>query len=272
MSYPPPAARHPFIPEFRKVVTVMATILIVDDSPTIRLTVGMMLSKKHTIHAAVHGQDALKKLSENAIELVICDVHMPVMGGLEFLRSVRADARYHPLPVIMLTQTSSLQDRETAEALGANAFLLKPVSSWELLATVNRFIHYKGHLATPESEALPIDKEVLLSRMANDEQLMEGFLAEALPLFCEETTMILDTLNEALPCGDVEQVKRQCHALMGSSATVGAIDLSSSCFELEMAVRSGNLDELPQHLAQIQTHFAQIRAYTQQVTAVSARV
>lgn len=247
----------------------MATILVVDDSPTIRLTVGMMLSKNHTIHAAVHGQDALKKLNENAVDLVICDVHMPVMGGLEFLRCLRLDARYHILPVIVLTQTSSLQDRESAEALGANAFLFKPVSSWELSATVNRFIHYKGHLALPDSGALPIDREVLLSRMADDERLMEGFLAEALPLFCEETTTILDALNEALPCGDVEQVKRQCHTLMGSSATVGAIGLSSCCFELEMAVRRGNLAELPQRLAEIQTQFARIRVYTQRVTAVS---
>lgn len=243
----------------------MATILIVDDSTTIRLTVSLVLSKNYTVYTAIHGQDALKKLREYPIDLMICDVQMPVMDGLELLRCLRADPQYRHLPVIMLTQTSNMEFHMMAEELGANVILFKPVSTWDLTATVNRFIHYNGYFPTPEPCTLPIDRNALLMRMADDEAMMEAFLSEALPVFCNEAEIILNTLAVAVTDQEIEQIKQQCHALMGSSATIGAICLTNSCFELEMAARSQDFDALPKHLAAIQKEFEHVKNYTYQI-------
>lgn len=119
----------------------MATILIVDDSPTVRRMLGLTLTRhRHAILAAVNGQDALNKLAETAVDLIIADVSMPQVDGITLLRQLRADARYCHLPVIMLTASGQNADRLIAEQSGANGFLTKPTSSLELIATVNQFI------------------------------------------------------------------------------------------------------------------------------------
>ncbi|MCA9936725.1 MAG: response regulator [Anaerolineales bacterium] len=125
----------------------MATILIVDDSPTVRRTLGFTLKKHgYTALAATHGGEALEMLAETAVapttavDLIIADVSMPEIDGITLLKLLRANPRYHNLPVIMLTASGQSQDRLHAEQEGANGFLTKPTSSHELLATVEQFL------------------------------------------------------------------------------------------------------------------------------------
>ncbi|MCA9972059.1 MAG: response regulator, partial [Anaerolineales bacterium] len=99
----------------------MATILIVDDSATVRRLLGFTLQKHgHTVLSAVHGGDALARLAETAVDLVIADVTMPQLDGIALLQRLRADPRSAALPVVMLTASGESQDRLRAEQAGAN--------------------------------------------------------------------------------------------------------------------------------------------------------
>ncbi len=119
----------------------MATILIVDDSPTVRRMLEFTLRKQgYTVLAAMNGLEALAKLAETAVDLVITDVSMPELDGISLLRQIRADARWHTLPVVMLTVSGQVEDQMEAQQHGANGFLTKPASSSELLGTVRTFV------------------------------------------------------------------------------------------------------------------------------------
>jgi CheY-like chemotaxis protein len=119
----------------------MAIILIVDDNPTIiRLLSHTLRKQGHEVIEAVNGREALELLAESQIALGILDIAMPEMDGLSLLRHLRQDARWHSTPFIMLTASGQDEDREVAEKAGANAFLTKPTSSRELLATVDRLL------------------------------------------------------------------------------------------------------------------------------------
>ena len=122
----------------------MGTILIVDDYPVNqRLLYHRLRGNGHDVLIASNGVEALELLNRPAtpaIQLAIVDIAMPEMDGLTLLHHLRLDPRFKLLPVIMLTASGQDGDRETAEAEGANAFLTKPVSSWELAETVNRFL------------------------------------------------------------------------------------------------------------------------------------
>ncbi len=118
----------------------MATILIVDDSPTVRRVLGFTLRQNgHTVLSATNGQEALDLLLGTAVDLVIADVSMPEMDGIALLRRLRTDERTRDLPVVMLTASGQSHDRILAEEAGANGFLTKPASSLELRTTVNQF-------------------------------------------------------------------------------------------------------------------------------------
>ncbi|NJK82225.1 MAG: response regulator [Chloroflexaceae bacterium] len=117
----------------------MATILLVEDNPIIQRMYSYMLRKKgHTVVIAENGALALRLMEDTPFDLVIADLAMPEMDGLELIGHVRADTRYKGLPIIMLTASGQEEDRERAQAAGANDFLTKPSSSHEFIAAVHR--------------------------------------------------------------------------------------------------------------------------------------
>ncbi len=119
----------------------MATILVVDDNAVIRRMISVMLRRaEHTPIPAESVEEALQRLAESIVDLVLLDLAMPEVDGLSLLRQLRADPRYQHLPIIMLTASAQDQDREDARAAGANDFLNKPASSTELLETVERWL------------------------------------------------------------------------------------------------------------------------------------
>ena len=106
------------------------TILIIDDSQTIRRLVGHSLKALgYRIVTAEDGQQGLEMLSNERVDLVIVDLNMPVMDGLEFTREARASTLFRDLPIVMLTTESSEQDRARGLAAGVNTYLVKPVNA-----------------------------------------------------------------------------------------------------------------------------------------------
>lgn len=121
----------------------MKTVLIIDDSPTFRTMVSFALKKianfENEIQAA-DGLEALDALAKNDVHLMICDVNMPNMNGLEFLKTVRSDEKYKRIPVIMLTTEGKDEDQERAMKLGASAYLNKPFKPNALKAEIERLL------------------------------------------------------------------------------------------------------------------------------------
>lgn len=106
----------------------MKTILIVDDSPTIRKLLAYILKKKNYIIAeAEDGIDAMEKLGHVQVDLIIVDLNMPNMDGIEFVRNLRDNYYYMDTPIIMLTTTKDDKLKKDAFDAGVNMFLNKPV-------------------------------------------------------------------------------------------------------------------------------------------------
>lgn len=104
------------------------TILLVDDHEDILEFVGEVLSEKYTVVTATNGREALEKLKEEAIQLVVSDVMMPVMDGFELCRTIKSTFDYTHIPVILLTAKNTLQSKIQGLELGADAYIEKPFS------------------------------------------------------------------------------------------------------------------------------------------------
>ena len=116
----------------------MKTVFCVDDSSTILLSLGTILGKAgYGVEKAMNGEEALSKLKGNVKpDLIITDLNMPGMNGIELIKQVRTLPAFKFVPILFLTTESQQEKRAEAKAAGASGWLVKPVNSDELLDTV----------------------------------------------------------------------------------------------------------------------------------------
>ena len=121
-------------------------LLIVDDSRAMRAFVRGSLRGfvDCEIDEASSGFEALRLLPRTDYKMVITDINMPDINGLELIKFVRASERHRDVPIIIISTHSSKQDQEKALELGASAFLPKPFTPPEIVNVVASFIHEKG--------------------------------------------------------------------------------------------------------------------------------
>jgi len=115
------------------------TVLLVDDSASLRMVAKMALSGAgYTVIEAADGKAALALLDGRQINLVVCDVNMPVMNGLEFVKAAKALQAYKFMPILMLTTEGQEAKKMEGKAAGARAWMVKPFSPTQLLTAVDK--------------------------------------------------------------------------------------------------------------------------------------
>ena len=114
------------------------TALVVEDSPTMRQLIVFALRRLKTLDVteAGDGVDALKKLQAGKFDILITDINMPVMDGLKLVSLVRKDATHKDIPIVIITTEGAEEDRQRALALGANAYITKPIQAPQVINTV----------------------------------------------------------------------------------------------------------------------------------------
>lgn len=118
------------------------SFLIVEDSAAMRqlLTFHLKGFKGCRIIEAANGADALKKLTAEKVDIIFTDINMPVMDGLKLISFVRQDPRFKTVPIVIITTLGAEEDRDRGLALGANAYLAKPIQYSQLVKTVNELL------------------------------------------------------------------------------------------------------------------------------------
>jgi two-component system chemotaxis response regulator CheY len=118
------------------------SVLVVDDSVTMLLSLKTTLSMNgFAVETANNGQDALTKLDSGfKPNLILTDINMPVMGGMELIGKVRALPSYRFIPILTLTTESESSKREEGKRLGATGWLVKPVSGADLVRVIKKVL------------------------------------------------------------------------------------------------------------------------------------
>ena len=118
------------------------TLLVVEDSPTMRQLIAFTLRRLEgcRILEAVDGVDALKKMTTDRVDLVITDINMPMMDGLKLVSHIRGNPRTKKLPIVIVTTEGADADRKRGLALGADAYIAKPIQPSDLLKTVTTLL------------------------------------------------------------------------------------------------------------------------------------
>jgi len=116
-------------------------ILIVDDDSTTRKLLGLFLrSKGYEVAYAENGIDGLEKLGMENPNMIISDLNMPYMDGLEFVKNVRSDPVRSELPILMVTTEGDPEERERALSIGVNGYLVKPVTAEVVIQNIRHIL------------------------------------------------------------------------------------------------------------------------------------
>lgn len=215
-------------------------ILVAEDNGT-----GQQIIKKilmhgnHQVDLVENGEQALDKLEENNYDLLILDMNMPQMGGLDVVKVYRALSR-QPMdtPVIILTANATLEAKLECERAQIDAYLTKPVDALTLLDTVARLTLTPSSSDAPE---LAHHTEQIANGFINEDTLhhltllggeQDDFLRTVIYGFLSETEKLLEAMRIALSKQEYATFKELAHILKGSSGNVGAEVLFKVCCKI----------------------------------------
>lgn len=222
-------------------------ILLADGNPLMRKVLTHFLSRSgHNVTAVDNGHKVLNALEEERFDLVLMDVQMPHMDGIETtvrIRSSRSGRLDPGIPIVALTACSMRGDRERILEAGMDDYVAKPVQTEELVRVIGLVMARKGDNrrapAGPEVDATPVGFAELRSKYAGLESLLKDLIVD----FSTELSLRLSVLRESLDCGDTLGTVGAAHSLAGIAGVFHASQLIGLARAMEQEARNGRMEE-----------------------------
>lgn len=226
-------------------------ILLVEDNETNQEVASEMLQQANLkVTVADNGQIALDLLSEQAFDLVLMDMQMPVMDGLTATKEIRKLGKFTTLPIIAMTANAMQEDIDKCSNAGMNGHIAKPINFQTMINTIQTHLSAELPLLSVTTEETPsvtleepsnlgfqfegLDQQQGIERLGGNKEVYWKILKKFINKQIEETI----NLNQALMLGDTECAHRLAHSLKGSAANLGAHFLEQRALEIEHAVHN----------------------------------
>jgi two-component system sensor histidine kinase/response regulator len=255
-------------------------VLVAEDNPVnTRLVCTMLETRGHVTYAVANGREAVAAVAERSFDLVLMDVQMPEMDGLEATAAIRrAEAGTgRRLPIVALTAHAMKGDREACLAAGMDGYLAKPIRAAELFAAIEATAApcagatgAAAEDATPAApepaDGAPFDAGHLLDRVGGNRAL----LAELVGLFAQEAPAARTALRQAAAAGDAAALQRAAHKLRGAALNFGAAATAEAALRLEGAAREGRVADAIGSLPTLERELTVLLAALERHSAVPA--
>ena len=264
-------------------------ILLAEDNITNQQVAAGILKKLGLrVDAVANGAEAVKALETLPYDLVLMDVQMPEMDGLEATRQIRnpqSAVRNHQIPIIALTAHALHGDREKFLDAGMNDYVSKPISPQALADALDKWLpqdtaarndqllakdrvngpgeserrasgRVECRVPAPERPAVPVFvKAGLMARLTDDEELARTILDG----FLEDIPQQIQALREFVDDGNAPGAERQAHTIKGAAANVGGEALRAAAFEIEKAGKACDLEAVRDRMTDLETQFDRLR-------------
>jgi CheY-like chemotaxis protein/HPt (histidine-containing phosphotransfer) domain-containing protein len=218
-------------------------LLAEDNVVNQKLAIRLLEKLGYRANIAGNGLEAIEALERQPYDLLLSDVQMPEMDGLEATRRILERWPEGERPwIVAMTAEAMSGDRERCLEAGMNDYLTKPIRVEELVAAIKRTPR-----RTEPAVGDPIDREVLV-RLAESVGGDAEFVSELIEGFAQDAPALVAAAREGLERGDAAEVRRAAHTLKSNAATFGAQALSDRSRELEQAAKR---DELADGAAQV---------------------
>jgi signal transduction histidine kinase/CheY-like chemotaxis protein/HPt (histidine-containing phosphotransfer) domain-containing protein len=238
-----------------------ARLLLVEDNLINQKVVLAILRKKgYLIDVACDGREALNKLNAVSYDLVLMDVQMPILDGLETTRLIRREARWDYLPVIAMTAHAMNGDRERCLQAGMNGYISKPVQPAHLIATIERQLASggRGPVAATPSTSSPLERMLTDRLMQGDAVMMNDMLR----LFLQIAPERLDLIEAAASRGDLDLLHREVKKISVAADQLSSRNLRDCTRRIEQAAARGDFTQAQRDLVALRAAVRSLDALT----------
>ncbi|MBD2690990.1 response regulator [Anabaena catenula] len=260
-------------PDTKLSKTLPLRILLAEDHLVNQKVALLMLERMgYRADVAANGMEVLQALHRQPYDVVLMDVQMPEMDGLETSRRICQEWLADSRPRIIAMTANAMQgDREECLAAGMDDYISKPIKMEELETALRKcnFHHQVENLSssseprtsTHNSSVLDFQALKSLREMVNGNQ---SALAELINCYLTEAPKLVQVILDASHKADANALRQAAHSLKSSSATLGAIHFAELCKELEICGRSGNLTVIEEVVARLQIEYNLVKAALQE--------
>jgi signal transduction histidine kinase/DNA-binding response OmpR family regulator/HPt (histidine-containing phosphotransfer) domain-containing protein len=239
-------------------------LLAEDNAVNQKLALKLLEKMGYGANIAGNGLEAIESLEGHSYDVILMDVQMPEMDGLEATRQIIKRWGDERPRIVAMTADAMQGDRERCLEAGMDEYLTKPIRTAELVGALQRASTRAKGEATSISDASdvteapsgPVVDPDALTRLVESMGGDPGFVAELLDEFALDSPRMLGEAKAALVTGDADVVRRAAHTLKSNASTFGAVTLASLCAELEMNAKDGVLTAGPELLARIESEYA----------------
>jgi signal transduction histidine kinase/CheY-like chemotaxis protein len=218
-----------------------ARILLVEDNVVNqRVASGLLTRRGHHVTVVQNGREALERLDQEAFDLVLMDLQMPVMGGLEATVEIRLRERVtgQHIRIVAMTAHAMSSDRERCLAAGMDGYLSKPISPHMLFAVVEQDGGAGGGVQTAVTGPLTFDEDALRHRLSGDRDLM----TDVIRVFLEDLPARLAAIKDAVTSRNAEALRAAAHALKGAAGNLSAGGLFEAASVLERVAAESHMN------------------------------
>jgi PAS domain S-box-containing protein len=269
----PIATRHMARETLKLFADRKVRILLAEDNITNQIVaLGILKALGLKADAVANGAEAVKALETLPYDLVLMDVQMPGMDGLEATRHIRdphSAILNHRIPIIAMTAHAMQSDRERCLEAGMNDYVPKPVEVSALVAALKKWLKPRGEgrqplegeteedigTSTREEEVPVFDSAALMDRVMNDEALARRVIDRFLVDLPEQIMQ----LKSFAAAGEAHHVEQQAHQIKGASATVGGEALCALAATMEQAGKAGDLTAIRTRMAELDAQFGALK-------------
>ena len=242
-----------------------ARILVVEDNVVNqKVAIGMLNRMGYRCEVAANGLEALDALRRMSYDLVLMDCQMPDMDGYDATREIRKlEGESQRTPIVAMTAEAMRGDRERCLAAGMDDYLTKPIEPDALEEMLDKFFLDAGAADArtqpdeAQDETPPVDVEGLHDATDGDKELER----ELIHFFVEDQSERVASAEEACANQDMESLRRQAHAMRGSSANMGATRLAEVALEIEQAARDSRAGDCAVLLEDLKREWAAARDF-----------
>jgi signal transduction histidine kinase/CheY-like chemotaxis protein/HPt (histidine-containing phosphotransfer) domain-containing protein len=232
--------------------TVPLRILLAEDNAVNRqLALTVLERRGHEVTVAHTGREAVEALDEVPVDLILMDLQMPEMGGLEATGVIRARERQTGghLPIFAMTAHAMKGDRERCLEAGMDGYLSKPIDRRELIELIEQVTPQEPTPVSPPARSSEAwSPQSMLDRLGGD----EGLARQLVGLFLRECPRMMIAIREAVALGSAEDLRRAAHAFKGSVGNFTDGAAMTTAFELEEIGRDGRLRDAPPVLSRLE--------------------
>jgi len=216
-------------------------ILLVEDNPVNQTLARQLLTQNgHVVMLAQNGQEALKLFTDNKFDLILMDVQMPIMDGLETTREIRKrETQTHQhIPIIALTAHAMAGDEDRCLQAGMDGYVKKPIQIDTLLQVIQTHILHKQHPITTNTPPSPLET-LFLENFGGDQDLLQQIIR----IFLENLPKQTEQIKQAITEKDAQKLALSAHAIKGSTANFGVNSAQKLALELEEMGRRKTFDQ-----------------------------